>query len=134
MANKRSNSETSQINFKKLSIPQIRTTYRKYGTNIRIGRADYTINFCSFLFLDSQECHGLCDTVSKQIYVKYSPNDKDLMEQTLLHEIVHAALDECGVSVTSSWSTEVEEMVVEAVSRDLANLYRFQIRPEYKPS
>lgn len=134
MANKRNNSETNQINFKKIAVGKLRTTYRKYGTSIRIGRADYTINFCSFLFLDSQECHGLCDTVTKNIYIKFEKNDTDLMEQTLLHEIVHAALDECGVSVTSSWSSEIEEMVVEAVSRDLANLYRFQIRPEYKPS
>jgi hypothetical protein len=134
MGNKRNSTEVSDVAYRKIAIGKARWWYRKYGTKIQIGRSLYTLILCDHLFYHGKACEGLCDTVNKEIYIQYHKGDKQLMETTILHEIVHASLGESCVTSILEWSEHMEEIIVESLTRDLAGMYSLNIRPEFRPA
>ena len=68
--------------------------------------------------LDEEEALGLYNSTLRTITVDSSTLlDKRLLRDTLVHEVIHCALDLAGVSFTSSGTlgSRVEEQVVTAV-------------------
>lgn len=91
---------------------------KKKGTKtkkLRIGAADYTFITCSELSHEGTSVAGLCDVVSKTIYVNADAHGSD--QETLIHEMVHAAIYEYGVIQHEAWCSQLEEIVAEVMSK-----------------
>lgn len=89
---------------------------------LRIGAQDYTFITCDVLTNDGTDVAGLCDVGEKKIYVNTIAIGSD--KETLVHEIVHAAIYEYGITQHDSWCTSLEEVVAEVMSKVLVANFR----------
>lgn len=61
--------------------------------SIRIGSIDYeVVKSPQALLYGGQQCYGLCDFENSQIMLDVGVTSKQRLEQTFLHEVVHALL------------------------------------------
>ena len=100
----------------------------KTSRPLRVGCADYKIVYCKDLMLGEHACHGVCDPEARVIYLDV--DGKQVM-QTLLHEIVHAAVSEFGIRQHEDWCVKLEELIAETVSRVL--VANFHLRAVAEP-
>jgi hypothetical protein len=92
---------------------------KKFGRVLRISRWKFSIIYCDTLFQNGSELRGLHDPINFRIYVI---DDKDIVS-TLIHEIIHAVMDGMGMGQAASWSQDLEEMICETISQDIAANY-----------
>lgn len=64
---------------------------------IRVKGIDYTIMFVDKLI----NICGLTDSKNKEIYIEID-EDKEEMNKTIIHELIHAFFDECGLKSYSN--------------------------------
>lgn len=95
----------------------------QYGRSIRISRVDYKIVPCETIHLNGQECLGVCDPEIGTLYVNIKVGSP---AETLLHEIVHGELSECGIKQHPKWCTELEEIVAEVLSKAIASQFKLK--------
>jgi Zn-dependent peptidase ImmA (M78 family) len=93
---------------------------------VRVGASDYSVIICSKLEFEQQAVEGVCDRINKVIYVN-ALSPKDDME-TLLHEMVHGAMFEYGIIQHDNWCPQLEEVVVEVVSKLIAANFSMRLR------
>lgn len=92
----------------------------------RIGARDYTIITCDTLEHEGIDVAGLCDSLDKTIYINSSAGGED--KETLIHEMVHAAVYEYGLYQHCAWDSSLEEVVAEVMSKIL--FANFHLRPK----
>jgi hypothetical protein len=97
---------------------------RTYGKSIQINRKVYRIVYCEALLGDSQSIAGLCDSQSTTLYVV----DGSDIQETLLHEIIHAEIAESGIRQSPGWTRDIEEMVSENISQGISHTYRLKLK------
>jgi len=97
---------------------------RLFGKSMRISRHDYTFVWCTDLQLNGVGIQGLCDSESKTIYVDIS---KDV-EETVIHEIVHAEFYEAGLRQRHDHDANLEEQVCEILAKGLSSAFKFRER------
>jgi hypothetical protein len=114
--------------FQKISKSEEKEFFKKYGKKIRVGKSDYEIVPTGEILSDGVSCWGLCDKNEKKIYVRADAED-NIVQETLIHELSHAALDECHVSLTTNWNRDVEEIVIESITSTI--LHTFEIKKKH---
>lgn len=97
---------------------------RTYGKNVQINRKVYRIIYCEALLGDSQSIAGLCDSQATTLYVV----DGSDIQETLLHEIIHAEIAESGIRQSPGWTRDIEEMVAENISQGISHSYRLKLK------
>lgn len=107
-------------------VPNIKNSrYNKmYGRVLRCGHQDYELVWCTDLYESDRSYRGLCNLSDKVIYVDVSEE----MEQTLLHEYLHALIHECGFKQREDWDRNLEEQLVEVFSQSLLKLFKIRRR------
>lgn len=85
-------------------------------SQVRIGSVKYDVIVSSdILTLNGRECKGLIDYEFHTININNSIQDRQGVELTLLHELVHGIIKERSLSLEGS----DEESIVEEISRGL---------------
>lgn len=97
----------AQASFKKL-----------YGTSFKAGGIRYRIIWCYEIEAHDRKCYGLCDTKDKKVYIDIRQDD---IQETLIHEMLHAEFQECGMRQMDSLFPDLEELCCEAASRVVRN-------------
>lgn len=78
---------------------------------ITILGVDYTIKYVDGIINDDSNTAGLCDYVSKEIFVTTNPNFNKA--EILRHEVVHAFLYESGMGYYAADETLVEWIAIQ---------------------
>lgn len=113
-------SNASGFTYRRIANKDRKKLEAKFGKTARISRNDYELIFCKDLKSDGRDLAGLCSPSDKKIYIStdYSP-----IEETLLHEILHAEIAESGFQQMSFWSGDLEEILVESMSKSISSLF-----------
>jgi len=106
----------SELQFKAVS---------KGKKTLRVGCEDYQLVFGTELKLNGVECHGVCDSGAKTIYLDVN---SDQRQATLVHELVHAAAAEFGLRHHEDWCPKLEELIAEMVAKVVVANYRLVAR------
>jgi hypothetical protein len=115
---------SSEISFKPIKGKTKQSLEKKYGKDIRIGRKNYKILYVNELTYEGRSAAGLCDSANQTIYI--DPSVDDDIQTTLLHEICHAELSECGIRQCPGWTWDMEEMIAENISQGISLAYRLK--------
>lgn len=95
---------------------------------VRIGSADYEVKQeDKTITINSVQCKGMIDYEYHEIKIDTSIQDKQGMEQTFLHELVHGIVRERSLDLQNSDDeTIVDEiaMGLHQVIRDNANIFK----------
>lgn len=113
---------SEQIQVKRCSNLEQSRYNKMYGNIVRINRFDYQLTWCSEIYIDRQQVHGLCDVSDKIIYIDVTNE----LEETLLHEIIHAEFNEAGLKQHDKWDAGLEEIIAETISRGLTNIFKIR--------
>lgn len=110
---------------RRIDSAQRRRLETKFGKMVRISRKDYRLIYCQGLSNGRESLAGLCIPDEHCIYVniEYEP-----IEETLVHEILHAEFCESGLQQMEAWNNDLEENIVEIVSKSLTHLFCFRRR------
>lgn len=114
-----------QLRYTPCKAKELKALHRRFGHTIRINRKDYELIYCTGLETDGKDAAGLCCPEDKQIYIQVNAAP---VEETLIHEIMHAELWEAGFRQRSDWDEDVEEQIVETAARSISHLYRLTLR------
>lgn len=95
----------------------------EYPKYINILGIPFEIKFVKKV--DKDDSMGECDSTSRVIKIKKDTNN-EIIESTLLHEIIHGVLAISGVS--SGLSEKKEEMLTVALENGLIQLYQRRIK------
>lgn len=88
-------------------------------SNVRVGSCDYTVGFVEHaLTLNGQECLGIVDCNMHRISINRTLGDQQQREQTFLHELLHAVVNERGLELDN------EELVVNELAKGLHQVIR----------
>jgi len=99
---------------------------KKYGSILRISRYDYKIQWCDFILRGRQPCYGLCDPATKTIYIDV--NNPKTVEETLVHEIMHAELAEGGFTGVDGFDDALEELLIQQISKAITHHFKLKRR------
>ena len=113
-------SETEGVTCRTITRAERKRLETKFGKVVRISRKDYSIVYCHELRAGGQDLAGLCEPNRRVIYINI---DFEPIEETLLHELFHAEFAESGLHQTNSWNHDLEELVVETLSKSTAHLF-----------
>ena len=113
------NAET--FSYKKVAA----TKFKKLlGTKVQVSRYTIPIVYCKDLVVGGDHCAGCYDYINRCIYINIESPES--VVETFFHEVFHAEIIEGGVRQHPLWCKDVEEIVVEILSRSIA--FGFLIR------
>jgi len=118
-------SETESTTYRAIGVAKRKRFEAKFGKVVRVSRKDYSIVYCHELRSGGQDLAGLCEPNRRVIYIN---TDFEPIEETLLHELFHAEFSESGLHQTNVWNHDLEELVVEMLSKAMAHLYNLRKR------
>jgi len=95
----------------------------KYGASVQAGRKLYTLCWAAEVIVDGVSVAGLCDSEKCVLYINVGVED---IMATLLHEVFHAEVAECGVRQCPGWTRDIEEILVENLSQSVFHNYRLK--------
>ena len=90
---------------------------KKLGTWIQVNRYKVPIIYVNHITIDGRECVGAYDYANRVIYLDVT---KDDVMATFYHELFHAEIIEGGVRQHPRWCPELEEIIVEILSRSIS--------------
>lgn len=94
---------------------------KKYGSHFRISRYDYKIIYCDLISYNDQPCHGLCDPETRTIYIDVN---SESLEETIVHEILHAEVHEGGFKGADGWNDDLEEVMIQQLAKAVTHHFR----------
>ena len=71
----------------------------------------------------------VCGVCNPQDYILYIDVDSNI-EETLLHEIIHAEVAEGGYRQRDSWCFDLEEMFAELVAQSISHSFSLKRRKD----
>lgn len=74
--------------------------------------------------VDEEDSMGECECTNRIIYIKDGLEEEEEVA-TFLHELLHAIMFESGIHCTSV-SSDVQEIICENISLELARLFKVQ--------
>lgn len=92
---------------------------KKLGAWVQVNRYRVPIVYVKRLTIDGLECVGAYDYNNRVIYLDVT---KDDVIATFYHELFHAEIIEGGVRQHPRWCHELEEIIVEILSRSVSFL------------
>lgn len=94
---------------------------------LQIGRSKYTLVIRKL----DEDTDGNCCPEKKIITINKNTEYSDVFE-TVIHEIIHAECNESGVQHAPGWSTGLEEVLADSISRgiteNLEKIFKFKER------
>lgn len=124
MPSKENASRSSEILIRKTPKARARRLELQYGKSLQINRRVYKIIYCEEIFYNGSFNMGLCDAESCTLFVLANSE----VEQTLVHEIMHAEFEESGLRQHPKYDDGVEEIVCEIAAKSLTSLYRLRAK------
>lgn len=97
---------------------------RRLGSWVRVSRYKISVVYVEELTIDDKALCGIFMPDKKIIMVDIGKGD---VEETLLHEVFHAELHYSGVNMNPKWDHDLEETVVELLSRAVVHTFRLRI-------
>ena len=91
---------------------------RLFGATVRVSR--YIYRLCWVKSINDGCTVGLCDFTGKTIYIAIDAED---IQQTLVHEIMHAEIDAAGLRQAPGFSRDFEEIMCELASHAVGTNY-----------
>jgi hypothetical protein len=116
---------THSIELKVANAQTTKSFRKRYGRFVQINRKQYELVFCEFIRYEGQEVAGLCKTDEKTIFIDISHNP---IEETLIHEIVHAEVEESGLRQMVNWSDDLEELLAEMLAKSISHSYTLRLK------
>ena len=116
--------DSESLAFKECKGETARRFYARYGRKLRVSRLDYQLIPCEELRLGRNDCFGICDPEEQKLYIRMG--SETAVTETLLHELVHAELSECGIKQHPKWCMELEEIVAEVLSKAIASQFKLK--------
>jgi hypothetical protein len=110
------------VMFEKISRQESTKYHKHYGKKVRINRLDYSFVFCRNLRLNGELAEGVCSPNYQTLYLDV---DSERMDETILHELMHAEACEAGLRQMNCWSMDLEELIVEMVGKAVS--YNFKL-------
>lgn len=104
---------------KKASSREAARYKKRLGTWVQVNRYRVPIVYAREIIIDGQVCVGAYDLNNKEIYIDVT---KDDVLATFYHELFHAEIIEGGVRQHPRWCEELEEIIVEILSRSVVHL------------
>jgi len=102
----------------KASMKEQKKWRERFGTSFRAGSCVYRIIWCHSIQLSDRACYGVCNVEDKIVLVDIMHKD---VQETLIHEMMHAEFHECGMSQMDALYSDLEELCCEAASRVARN-------------
>jgi hypothetical protein len=90
---------------------------KKLGTWVQVNRYRVPIVYVNKLTIDGCDCVGAYDYANRVIYLDVTKED---VMATFYHELFHAEIIEGGVRQHPRWCSELEEIIVEILSKSIA--------------
>jgi hypothetical protein len=103
----------------------LRALHKRYGRTVRVNRKEYELVFCAQLAVGGEEVAGACVSQDREIYVSTAYPQ---IEETLIHELVHAEIHEAGFRCRIDWDPNLEEMFCELVGRSISHGFSLRRR------
>lgn len=89
------------------------TKKEKVMYQIKVGPARYTVKKVEGLHFDGN-VFGLCSSLDKEILIRSGMQPEQEM-QTVLHEVLHAVINEYCIRNAASMDAEEEEVIVDLI-------------------
>jgi hypothetical protein len=118
-------SQAEGTSYRSIGAKERRRYESRFGKMARVSRHDYSIIYCRELTSGGQNLAGLCEPNERHVYINI---DYDPIEETLLHELFHAEFSESGLHQTNVWNHDLEELVVELLSKAMSHLFYIRKR------
>jgi len=109
----------NQNTYKKATAKESAKIRQKLGTWVQINRYKVPIVYVKDLIVDGDAAVGAYDWSTKTMYINVE--DPNWLE-TYYHERFHAEIIEGGVRQHPRWCKDLEEIIVEILSRSVAYL------------
>ena len=93
---------------------------------IIINSISYKIVFDEHM-LDREEIRGDCDFNRQKIRIA-SQLDTKTKKNTILHEVLHAILEETGLKETFDWDETREHLIINILTAQLCNIYELKLK------
>ena len=100
--------------------------YKKYGHKLKVAYKEYDLIASDGYIKDEHGFNqGLCVFTKKQIFVNAQGKEVD---ETVLHELIHAILESTGFHQMPSWTIDLEELLCENISNAIIANFKISKR------